>query len=162
MWCKELTHLKRPWCWERLRAGGEGDERGWDGWMASSTWWAWIWLDSECWWWTGWPGMLRFTGSQKVRHDWTTELNWNELIPFWLVEFLMRNQLITDRSSLYIIWHFPSVSFNILSFSLTLVSLITMCLGCSYLALSFLEVCASQSWLTTSFPILGKLSATVS
>ena len=49
-WCKELTYLKRPWCWERLRAGGEGDDRGWDGWMASPTQWTWVWLDSGSWW----------------------------------------------------------------------------------------------------------------
>ena len=75
-WCKELIHLKRPWCWERLSAGGEGDDRGWDGWMASSTQWTWIWVISGSWWWTGRPGMLRFIGSQRVRHDWATELTW--------------------------------------------------------------------------------------
>ena len=48
-WCEELTHLKRPWCWERLRAGGEGDDRGWDGWMASPTRWTWVWVNSERW-----------------------------------------------------------------------------------------------------------------
>ena len=45
-WCEELTHLKRPWCWERLRAGGEGDDRRWDGWMASLTQWTWVWVSS--------------------------------------------------------------------------------------------------------------------
>ena len=74
-WCKELTHLKRPWCWERLRAGGEGDNRGWDGWTASLTQWAWVWVDSGSWWWTGQPGVLRFMGSQRVGHNWGTELN---------------------------------------------------------------------------------------
>ena len=49
-WCEELTHLKRPWCWERLRAGGEGDDREWDGWMASLTQWTWVWVDSRSWW----------------------------------------------------------------------------------------------------------------
>ena len=78
-WCKELTHWRGPWCWERLRAGGEGDERGWDGWMASLTWWTWVWVDSGSWWWTGRPGVLRFMGSQRVGHDWATELNWTEL-----------------------------------------------------------------------------------
>ena len=58
-WCEELTHLKRPWCWERLRAG-KGDDRGWDGWMASLTQCTWVWVDSEEWWWTGRPGMLHF------------------------------------------------------------------------------------------------------
>ena len=74
-WCEELTHLKRPWCWEGLRAG-EGDVRGWDGWMASLTQWTWIWVDSRSWWSTGSTGVLQFMGSQRVRHDWATELNW--------------------------------------------------------------------------------------
>ena len=50
-WCEELTHLKRPWCWEGLRAGGEGDDRGWNGLIASPTQWTWIWVDSGSWWW---------------------------------------------------------------------------------------------------------------
>ena len=75
-WCEELTHLKRPWCWERLRAGGEGDNRGWDGWMASLTQWTWVWVNYRSWWWTGRPGVLRFTGLQTIGHDWATELNW--------------------------------------------------------------------------------------
>ena len=74
--CKELTHWKRPWCWEGLGAGGEGDDKGWDGWMASPTRWTWVWVNSGNWWWTGRPGVLRFMGSQRVRHDWATELNW--------------------------------------------------------------------------------------
>ena len=65
---------KRPWCWERLRAGGEGDYRGWDSWMASLTPWTWVWVDSGGWWWTRRPGVLWFTGSQGVGHDWATEL----------------------------------------------------------------------------------------
>ena len=68
-------------CWEGLGAGGEGDDRGWDGWMASLTRWTWVWVNSGSWWWTGRPGMLRFMGSQRVRHDWVTELNWTELMP---------------------------------------------------------------------------------
>ena len=73
---EELTHLKRPWCWERLKAGGEGDDRGWDGWMASPTQWTWVWVNSGSWWWTGRPRVLRFMGSQRVGHDWATELSW--------------------------------------------------------------------------------------
>ena len=64
------------WCWEGLGAGGEGDDRGWDGWMASLTRWTWVWVNSGIWWCTGRPGVLRFMGSQRVRHDWATELNW--------------------------------------------------------------------------------------
>ena len=70
---------KRPWCWERLMTGGEGDNRGWGGWMASQTQWTWVWVDSRSWWWTEKPGILRFMGSQRVRHNWATELNWTEL-----------------------------------------------------------------------------------
>ena len=72
-WCEELTHLKRHWCWERLRAGGEGDDRGWDGWMASPTQWTWVWVNSGSWWWTGRPGELQSMGSQRVGHDWVAE-----------------------------------------------------------------------------------------
>ena len=75
-WCKELTHWKRPWYWERLKAGREGDDRGWNGWMASPTWWTWVWASSGSWWWTGKPCMLQSRGSQRVRHDWATELKW--------------------------------------------------------------------------------------
>ena len=78
-WCEQLTHWKRPWCWERLRARGEGDDRGWDGWMASSTQWTWVWVDSGSWWWIGRSGMVQFMGSQRVGHDWATELNWVSL-----------------------------------------------------------------------------------
>ena len=79
-WCKELTHLKRPWCWEGLKAGGGGDEKGWDGLMASLTQWTWVWVNSGRWWWTGRPGVLRFMGSQRVGHDWVTEMNWTEYL----------------------------------------------------------------------------------
>ena len=70
------THLKKPWCWEGLKAGGEEDDRGWDGWMASPTRWTWVWVSSGSWWWTGRPGVLQSKGSQRVRHNWVTELNW--------------------------------------------------------------------------------------
>ena len=80
-WCEELTHLKRPWCWGRLKARGEGDDRGyrgWDGWMASPTQWTWVWVNSRSWWWTGRPGVLQSMGSQRVKNNWVTELNWTE------------------------------------------------------------------------------------
>ena len=82
-WCKELTHFKRPWCWERLKAGGEGDDRGWDGWIASPTQWTWVWVNSRNWWWTGRPGVLQLMGLQRVGHDWATELNWTEKRKLW-------------------------------------------------------------------------------
>ena len=89
-WCEELTHLKRLWYWEGLGAGGEGDDRGWDGWMASPTQWTWVWVDSGRWWWTGKPGVVQFMGSQSVGHNWATELGWTELTAthVWKIPFL--------------------------------------------------------------------------
>ena len=75
----ELTHWKRPWCLEGLGAEGEGDARGWDGWMASPTRWTWVWVNSWSRWWTGRPGVLWFMGLQRVGHDWATELDWTEV-----------------------------------------------------------------------------------
>ena len=85
--CEELTHWKRLWCWEGLGVGGEGDDRGWDGWMASLTWWTWVSVNSGSWWWTGRPGVLRFMGSQRVRHDSVTDLIWSvpgEPLNLWI------------------------------------------------------------------------------
>ena len=73
-WWEELTHWKGPWCWERFKAGGEGKDRGWDGWMVSPTQWTWVWVHSGRGWWTGRPGMLQSMGSQSVGHDWATSL----------------------------------------------------------------------------------------
>ena len=64
-----------------IGAGEEGDDRGWDGWMASLTRWTWLWVNSGSWWWTGRPGVLRFMGLQRVGHNWATELNWNSICP---------------------------------------------------------------------------------
>ena len=80
-----LPHAKSWLIWKDpdarrdLGVGREGDNRGWDGWMASLTRWTWVWVNSGSWWWTGRPGVLRFMGSQRVRHDWAIELNWTEL-----------------------------------------------------------------------------------
>ena len=85
-WCKEPTHWKRPWCWERLKAGGEGDDRRQDGWMASPTQWTWISASSGRWWRTRKPGVLQSMGSQSVGHDWVTEQQQiNNFWPWWLV-----------------------------------------------------------------------------
>ena len=72
MW--RTDSLEKPWCWERWKVGGEGDDRGWDGWMASPSQWTWVWVCSGSWWWTGRPVMMRSMGLQRVRHDWATEL----------------------------------------------------------------------------------------
>ena len=99
--CAELTHWKRPWCWEGLGAGGKGDDRGWDGWMASPSWWTWVWVNSGSWWWTGRPGVLRFMGSQRVRHDWATELNWTD----WRQSSIFRRLIgfNRDKNRIYIL-----------------------------------------------------------
>ena len=87
-WYEEMAQLKRPWCWERLKAGGEGDYRGWDGWMASPTQWAWVSASPRSWWWTEKTGMLQSMGSKRVRHDWVTELNWRTILIFLNLYFL--------------------------------------------------------------------------
>ena len=82
-WCEERTYWKGPWCWERLKAGGEGDDRGWDGWMASLTWWTWVWVNSGSWWCTGRPGVLQSLGSRRAVHDWAPERQFLEPIFCW-------------------------------------------------------------------------------
>ena len=99
-WCEELTHWKRPWCWESLKAGGEGDNREWDGWMASPTQWTWVWASSRSWWWTGKPGVLQSMGLQRVRHNWATELNWNALLLFLSSQLLPLELIPIPGSSL--------------------------------------------------------------
>ena len=82
-WCKELTRWKRPWCWERLKAGGEGEDRGWDGWMASPTQWVGVRVNSESWWWTRRPGVLQSMGRKES--DTTEQLNWIFTEHLWLL-----------------------------------------------------------------------------
>ena len=74
--CKELMHWKSSCCWERLKVGGEGDDRGWDGWMASLTRWTWVWVISRSWWWTGNTGVLHSMGCKELNT--TEQLNWAE------------------------------------------------------------------------------------
>ena len=76
MW--KNNSLEKPWCWKRLKAGGEGKNRGWDGWMVSPTQWTWVWVSSGSWWCIGRPGVLQSMGLQRVRHDWVIELNWRK------------------------------------------------------------------------------------
>ena len=90
--CKELTPWKRLWCWEGLGAGGEGNDRGWDGWMASPTQWTWAWVNSGSWWWTGRPGVLQITGLQRGGHDWATELNWTDVSATILMPTILGTQ----------------------------------------------------------------------
>ena len=134
-WCKELTHLKRPWCWERLKAGGEGDDRGWDGCMASLTRWTWVWVRSRSWWWTGRPGVLQSMGLQRVGHVWMTELNWTEYLeilhfPLFFPTILVFYCCITN----YLSWR----SFSSVQLRLTL--------------------CDPMDCITPCFPVLHQLT----
>ena len=96
IWCEEWTHLKRSWCWERLRAGGEGDDRGWDGWMASPTQWTWVWVNSRSWCWTGRPGMCS-PWSKEL--DTTEHLNWTVIL-FNIIFKVMHNSVSLNTISL--------------------------------------------------------------
>ena len=87
-WCKELTYWNWPWCWERFRAGGEGDNRGWDGWMASLTQWTWVWASSGSWWQSGKPGVLQSMKLQRIEHDWTEQIFYSVDIRKWFGQVL--------------------------------------------------------------------------
>ena len=96
---------KDCWCWERLKAGGEGEDRGWDGWMASPIQWTWGWVGSGSWWWTGKPGVLQTMGSQRVGHDWETELNWIYVL-FNLLFFQIRTMLwVSSHVGIHSLFH---------------------------------------------------------
>ena len=102
MW--RTDSLEKTWCWERLKARGEGDDRGWDGWMVSPTQWTWVWVSSRSWWWTGKPGVLQSMWSQRVRHDWATELNciykiFDSLCSVYLKQENIVNQLYLRKNS---------------------------------------------------------------
>ena len=79
---RRTDSLEKTLMLERLKTGGEGDNKRWDGWMAWPTWWTWVWASSESWWWTGRPGVVQSMGLQRVRHDWVTELNWEHTTLF--------------------------------------------------------------------------------
>ena len=83
-----VDSLEKTLILEGLGAREEEDDRGWDGWMALLTWWTWVWVNSGSWWWTGRPGVLRFMGSQRVGHDWATELNWTDILAFFVKDKL--------------------------------------------------------------------------
>ena len=91
---------KDPDAGKDLRAGGEGDNRGWDGWVASPTQRTWVWVNSKSWWWTGRPGVLQFMGSQRVGHDWWTELT------DWLMVFISDFKNTVS----YIVLHGPELT----------------------------------------------------
>ena len=103
--CEELTHWKRPWCWERLKVGGEGDDGGWGGWVASPTQWPWVWVSSGSWRWTGKPVVLQSMRSQRVglkQLNWATELNWQCLHGSYTIPFLLLGWLISYLQFLFL------------------------------------------------------------
>ena len=93
---------KRPSCRQRLQTGGEGNDRRWDGWMASLTQGAWVWASSRSWWWTGKPDVLQSMGSQNVGHDWATELNWMQFI----IRLLYLNKNVKNKTKYALSGHF--------------------------------------------------------
>ena len=96
-WCEELTHLKRPWCWERLKAEGDREGRGWDGWMASRTWWTWVWVSPGSWWWTGKPSGGPWGHKELAMIDW---LNWTE-----------RHTISLQKKDGYSVWNWDVQSY---------------------------------------------------
>ena len=111
--CEELTHWKRPWCLEGLGVGGEEDDRGWNGWMASLTWWTSVWVDYRSWRWTGRPGVLWFMGLQRVGHDWVTELNWS--LQLFKICFYVKSHNDSPASSRKISQLYFHASYDVLS-----------------------------------------------
>ena len=99
--------LEKTWCWERLGAGREGDDRGWDGCMASLTRWTWVSVNSGSWWWTGRPGVLKSMGSQTVGHDWTTELNWKVIIAFLIAQLVKNLPAMQETQVQFLVWEDP-------------------------------------------------------
>ena len=114
MW--KTDSLEKTWCWERLKVR-VGVDRGWDSWMASPTQWTWVWASSRSWWWTWRPGMLQFMGSQRVGHNWATELNWIIIIYYiwrssaWIIKSI--NSPLTNPN--LILLDKPKVSMPLLS-----------------------------------------------
>ena len=103
--CEELTHWKRPWCWEGLVARGEGVARVWDGWMASLTQWTWVWVNSGSWWWTGRPECCSSWGRKQP--DTTERLIWSDPSDFTFTFhfYALEKEMATHSSVLA--WRIP-------------------------------------------------------
>ena len=153
-WCKELTHWKRSWCWERLKVGGEGDNRGWDGWMASLTWWTRV-----CRWWrTGMPGMLQSMELQRVRHNWKlsnskdihgylyvyNKVNLRPLVSHWCVSFLC---ILPPYLLFLIFWNSTDIVFYNLSLNFNLLVSVTFSDSISTILTIFVIYLLSRVWL---------------
>ena len=119
-----------PWCWKRLKTGGEGDVRGWDGWMAEPTGWTWLWASSGRWWWTGKSGVLQAMKSQRARHDWAT--NWTE--PNWVT--IMNSSVWWVLSHNLHSWE-PSSIIKVINPCIMLMTLKTKIYDCIYVCFTF-------------------------
>ena len=119
----------------------ETADRGWDGWMASLTQWTWVWVSSGSWWWTGRPGVLQSMGSQGVRHDWATELNWIELL-MRLVSFPVLVEHFLSSSSMKLLFNFAHFSIGLFVFSLFICTSSTYSLDLSILSFCQVLICA--------------------
>ena len=106
-WCEEVTHWKRPWCWERVKAGGEGDDKGWDGWMASPTRWTWVWASSRSWWWTGKAGVLQSMGSQRVGHNWVIRTSFSSKMTGLFYSLTFKNNILLKSNFERTLWFWP-------------------------------------------------------
>ena len=128
--------IGKDWCWERLKAGGEGDNRRWDSWMASPTQWTWVWVDSWSWWWIVRPSVLWFMGLQRVGHDWVTELNWLRYIhvaAYGIISFLLMAEQYFIVCMHHIFFIHSSVDGHLGCFHvLAIVILLQWTLGCMY------------------------------
>ena len=165
-WCKERTHRKRPWCWEKLKAEGEGDDRGWDGWIASPPQWTWVWTwvwsllpisNSGSCWWTGKPAMLQSMGSQRVRDDWATELNINNIVYYnWFFYTFCFPFFLPFSSFLALLFSLCLLNCN-LSLNLPLNLSLWKCLstfGIVWISSSSGTFCSSLNWLSFSLSLL--------
>ena len=140
LWPPDAKNWKRPWCWEGLRVGGEGDNRGWDGWMASPTRWTWVWANCGNWWWTGKPGVLQSMGFKET--DTTEGLNWTdtfisainsitrtliELIPFCVLVFwgcFLESSFIFSSDDNTPFYHFSFLTYLVIPITLSLSGLL--------------------------------------
>ena len=113
-WCKELTHLKWPWCLKRLKAGGERDDRGWDGWMASPTRWTWVWISCRSWWWQGSLVCCSPWGRKELRHNWVTELNWIKVLSLFTVNIIINLLGLMLSTCVFVLFSFNDLFYSFL------------------------------------------------
>ena len=143
---EELTHWKRPWCWERLKAGGEGDDRGWDGWMASWIQWTWVWVNSGTWWWTRRPGVLQSMGSQRVGHNWDWTDAWEDMEQNSSSHsLLLEDSLAVSYKIKHILPQDPAITF--LSIYPKLLKNLIHTKDCTYMDITVLYI-ITQTWKT--------------